>query len=170
MKYHYVFLWRSLFLLLYFLYSNWSRVQERKYRTSSMSAAVLQGKLSCAKKGIAFCKNQLCSTAYRGNEEQTRSTLKNSNFELLRMSHSLKVPYMSRILSRFSLRGGRGRLFEGGCLFQILSHRRGTNLKQGAYLKLGANSSIYGKWLILTMISRKEWRELYFIMFSQQWR
>lgn len=110
-----------------------------------MSAAVLQGKLSCAKKGIAFCKNQLCSTAYRGNEEQTRSTLKNSNFELLRMSHSLKVPYMSRILSRFSLRGGRGRLFEGGCLFQILSHRRGTNSKRGAYLKLGANSSIYGK-------------------------
>lgn len=28
-----------------------------------MSAAVLQGKLSCAKKGIAFCKNQLCSAA-----------------------------------------------------------------------------------------------------------
>ena len=110
-----------------------------------MSAAVLQGKLSCAKKGIAFCKNQLCSTAYRGNEEQTRSTLKNSNFELLRMSHSLKVLYMSCILSRFSLRGGRGRLFEGGCLFQILSHRRGTNSKRGAYLKLGANSSIYGK-------------------------
>lgn len=82
---------------------------------------------------------------YRGNEERTRSTLRNSNFELLRMSHSLKVPYMSRILSRFSLRGGRGRLFEGGCLFQILSHRRGTNSKRGAYLKLGANSSIYGK-------------------------
>lgn len=28
-----------------------------------MSAAILQGKLSCAKKGIAFCKNQLCSAA-----------------------------------------------------------------------------------------------------------
>ena len=103
-------------------------------------------------------------------EEMRSNPFENSNFELLWMSHSLKVPYMSRILSRFSLRGGRGRLFEGGCLFQILSHRRGTNLKQGAYLKLGANSSIYGKWLILTMISRKEWRELYFIMFSQQWR
>ena len=31
-----------------------------------------------------------------------------------------------------------GRLFEGGRLLQILS------LKRGAYLKLGANSSIYG--------------------------
>ena len=28
-----------------------------------MSAAVLQGKLSCAKKRIAFCKNPLCSAA-----------------------------------------------------------------------------------------------------------
>ena len=28
-----------------------------------MSAVVLQGKLSCAKKGIAFCKSQICSAA-----------------------------------------------------------------------------------------------------------
>jgi len=36
------------------------------------------------------------------------------------------------------LSGEGWRLFEGGRLFQILSLRR------GAYLKLGANSSIYG--------------------------
>ena len=35
-------------------------------------------------------------------------------------------------------------LFEGGRLLQILSLRRGANWKRGAYLKLGANSNIYG--------------------------
>ena len=35
-------------------------------------------------------------------------------------------------------------LFKGGCLLQILSLKRGTNSKRGPYLKLGANSSIYG--------------------------
>lgn len=34
-----------------------------KYRTISPSALVLQGKLSCAKKGIAFCKYQICCAA-----------------------------------------------------------------------------------------------------------
>ena len=40
--------------------------------------------------------------------------------------------------------GGGGRLFEEGRLLQILSLRRGVNSKRVAYLKLGANSSIYG--------------------------
>ena len=59
---------------------------------------------------------------------------------------------MSRISYRvpkliFSRGRGEGRLFEGGRLLQILSLRRGANSKRGAYLKLGANSSIYGKTL-----------------------
>ena len=33
---------------------------------------------------------------------------------------------------------------EGGRLLQILRLRRATNSKRGAYLKLGANSNIYG--------------------------
>ena len=41
--------------------------------------------------------------------------------------------------------GGGGHLFEGGRSLQILNLRRGANSKRGAYLKLGANSSIYGK-------------------------
>ena len=32
----------------------------------------------------------------------------------------------------------------GGGLLKLLSIRRGANSKRGAYLKLGANSSIYG--------------------------
>ena len=32
----------------------------------------------------------------------------------------------------------------GGCLLNIFSPGRGTYTKGGAYLKLGANSSIYG--------------------------
>ena len=44
--------------------------------------------------------------------------------------------------------GGGGALFEGGCLFQILSLRRGVNSKRGAYLKLGANSSINSTFLL----------------------
>ena len=47
--------------------------------------------------------------------------------------------------THFFLGGWEGRrLFEGGRLLQILNLRRGANSKQGAYLKLGANSSIYG--------------------------
>ena len=64
------------------------------------------------------------------------------------MSHSLKVPYTSYIARvpnlAFSRGRGGGRLFEGGRLFQILSLRRGAYFKRRAYLKLGANSSIYG--------------------------
>ena len=63
----------------------------------------------------------------------------------------LKEPWIDRIrlISRteyrnsfFSRRGGG--LFGGGRLLQILSLRRGANSKRSAYLKLGANSSIYG--------------------------
>ena len=60
-------------------------------------------------------------------------------------------PYTSRISYRvpkliFSRGrgGGGGRLFKGRRLLQILSLRRGANSKRGAYLKLGANLSIYG--------------------------
>ena len=42
-----------------------------------------------------------------------------------------------------------GRLFEGGRLLQILSLKRGANSKVGAYLKLGANSSIYGMYVCM---------------------
>ena len=45
--------------------------------------------------------------------------------------------------------GGGGRLFEEGRLLQILNLRRGANSKRGAYLKLGANSSIYGYFLTI---------------------
>ena len=41
-------------------------------------------------------------------------------------------------------RGGGGRLFEGGAYYKFLSLRRGANSKRDAYLKLGANSNIYG--------------------------
>ena len=40
--------------------------------------------------------------------------------------------------------GSRGRSLEGGCLFNIFSLKGGGNSKRGTYLKLGANSSIYG--------------------------
>ena len=62
-------------------------------------------------------------------------TVKNINFVLVQMSHSLKVPYTSSIFF-----GGRG----GGCFFQILSLQRSANSKRGAYLKLGTNTSING--------------------------
>ena len=70
---------------------------------------------------------------------------------------TLKEPYrpcMSRISYRvpkliFSRGRGEGRLFEGGRLLQILSLRRVANSKRGAYLKLGANLSIYGRWYIV---------------------
>ena len=75
---------------------------------------------------------------YRGNEKQTRTTKKNINFVPLRMSHSLKLPYRSRISYRIlNLVFYRGR---GGDAY----------LKRGGYSKfealvgaLGANSSIY---------------------------
>ena len=41
---------------------------------------------------------------------------------------------------------GEGGAYFKGRLLQILSLRRGANAKRGAYLKLGTNSSIYGKW------------------------
>ena len=61
--------------------------------------------------------------------------------------------YMSRISYRVpnviyswgKRRGRGGGLFEGGRLFQILRLRRGANSKRGTYLKLGTNSSIYGR-------------------------
>ena len=40
-----------------------------------------------------------------------------------------------------------------GRLLQILSLRRGANSKRGAYLKLGANSSIYGKPIDIAVLS-----------------
>ena len=79
----------------------------------------------------------MCSHGYfyQGNEKQTCTTLKNINLVLLQMSHSFNVPYTSHICYGIepSFFSGEG----GGHLFQILS------LKRGAYLKLGANSSIY---------------------------
>ena len=57
--------------------------------------------------------------------------------------------YVSYIVQNTEIhlpRGRWGRSFEGvgGRLLQVLSLRRGANSKRGAYLKLGANSSIYG--------------------------
>ena len=61
--------------------------------------------------------------------------------KVLRTSHSLKVPYTSRTSYRvpnlvFSRGGGGGGAYPN---FNL----RGANLKRGAYLKLGANSSFY---------------------------
>ena len=39
---------------------------------------------------------------------------------------------------------GGGAYLKGGCLLQILSLRKGTKSKQGAYFKLGSISSIFG--------------------------
>ena len=58
----------------------------------------------------------MCSHGYfyRGNEKQTRMTLKNINFVLLGTSHSLKVLYVVRLIyhteyrTSFFLRGGGG--------------------------------------------------------------
>ena len=88
----------------------------------------------------------MCSHGYfyQENKKQARTTVKNINLVLLRMSHSLKVPYASRISYRvLNLVFSRGR-GGGGRLFHILSLRKCANSKRGAYLKLGANSSIYG--------------------------
>ena len=60
---------------------------------------------------------------HRGNEKQTRKT-----------SHSLRVPYTSRISYRvlnLVFFSGKRR----GRLFQILSLKKGVNSKRGAYLK-----------------------------------
>ena len=87
----------------------------------------------------------MCSHGYfyRGNEKQTCTILKNINFVLLRTSHSLKVPYTSRISYRVpNLVFSRGRGVGGA--YPNFNFRRGANSKRGAYLKLGANSSIYG--------------------------
>ena len=93
----------------------------------------------------------MCSHGYfyQGNEKQTRATLKGHYcLYYLTMSHFIKrtvqnrirVVYRTGYRNSFFLGGG-----EGGRLLQILSLRRGSNSKRGAYLKLGANSSIYGK-------------------------
>ena len=67
---------------------------------------------------------------YRGNEKQTHTNLKNINVVLLRMSHSLKVPYTSLISYRvLNLVFSRGR-----------GEERSANSKQGAYLMLGAKN------------------------------
>ena len=50
----------------------------------------------------------------------------------------------------FSGEGG-GRLFEVGAYYKFLSLRRGANSKRGTYLKLGADSSIYG--ILLTSVA-----------------
>ena len=77
----------------------------------------------------------MCSHGYlyRGNEKQTCTILKNINFVLLQTSHSLKVPYTSLIS-----------YWVPNLAYPNFNLRRGANSKRGAYLKLGANSSIYG--------------------------
>ena len=45
----------------------------------------------------------------------------------------------------------------GGRLLQILNLRRGANSKRGAYLKLGANSSIYGRLTFLSYFLYKKY-------------
>lgn len=55
------------FYVLHFLifvnFVHYSCKQETKYKTTSTSAPVLRGKISLAKKGIAFCKSQVCQAA-----------------------------------------------------------------------------------------------------------
>ena len=77
------------------------------------------------------------------------------------MSHSLKVPYASHISYRvlnlvFSRETWGGAFLKGG-IFQILSlgvggggggRGTGANSKRDAYLKLGANSNIYGRYIL----------------------
>ena len=67
------------------------------------------------------------------------------NFVLLRMSHSLKVEYMScisyQVPNLVCFLGEVGGAYVKRALITILSLRR------GAYLKLGANSSMYGSFL-----------------------
>ena len=91
---------------------------------------------TCSRRSTYESEASMCSHwhFYRGNEAQSRTTLKTVNFVLLRMSHSLKVPYTSpisyRVLNLAFFLGG-----EGKRLFQNLSLRRGANSKRGAYLK-----------------------------------
>jgi len=63
---------------------------------------------------------------------------------MLRYRIRLVHVYRTEYRNSFFLEGLGGRLFEGGRLLQILNLRRGANSKRGTYLKLGANSSIYG--------------------------
>ena len=96
----------------------------------------------------------MCWYFYQGNDKQTHVTLKGHYFYTIEQCQiSLKEPYRpytSRILHRvpkldFSKGKSGGCSFEGGHLLQILTLRRGTNSKRGAYSKLGGNSSIYSK-------------------------
>ena len=68
-----------------------------------------------------------------------------SCYKVLRTSHSLKVPYTSRTSYRVpNLVFSRGKGGGGEGAYPNFDQRRGANSKRGAYLKLGANSSIYG--------------------------
>ena len=61
------------------------------------------------------------------------------------MNH-IRLVYRTEYRNSFFIGGGGG-----GRLLQILSLRRGANSKRGAYLKLGANSSIYGNMVEFTL-------------------
>ena len=81
----------------------------------------------------------MCSHGYfyRGNEKQTRTTLKNINLVLFTNVSFIK----STVYDSYILLSTAPRFFSGerrGRLFQISSLRRGPNSKRGA------NSSIYG--------------------------
>ena len=60
------------------------------------------------------------------------------------------MSYDIQYRNSYFLQGGRGggALIGRGCLLNIFSFRRGPCSKGGAYLKLGANSSIYGSLLL----------------------
>ena len=106
----------------------------------------------------------MCSHGYfyQGSEKQTRAILKGHYcLYYLTMSHFIKrTVYRTRISYCvpkliFSRGRGGGALIWRGRLLQILSLRRGANSKRGAYLKLGANSSIYGKYYFFYQESLK---------------
>ena len=79
----------------------------------------------------------MCSHGYfyQGNKKQTRAALK-GHYCLYYLLDRIRLVYRTEYRNSFFLGGG------GGRLLQILSLRR------GAYLKLGANSSIYGNCII----------------------
>ena len=90
----------------------------------------------------------MCSHGYfyQGNEKQTCPILKGHYVCHISFKEPYRL-YTSRISYRvpkliFSQGRGEGRLFEGGRLLKILS------LMRGAYLKLGANSSIIILWIV----------------------
>ena len=60
------------------------------------------------------------------------------------MSHFIRTIYVSYSVPSTETRFFSGDWGEGGRLLQILSLRRAVYSKWGTYLKLGANSSIYG--------------------------